>query len=62
MTCRCLNCKRNFYAEKQQQGIEVAIPLDDRVVDDEDELGAAEEEIRRQAEDEGDHRYKLNGL
>jgi hypothetical protein len=30
------------------------------MIDDEDELRAAEEEVRRQADDEGDHRYKPN--
>jgi hypothetical protein len=30
------------------------------MIDDEDELRAAEEDLRKQAEDEDDRRYKLN--
>lgn len=60
MTCRCSNCKRDFYAEEPQQGLEEGVLSDDRVIDDEDELRAAEEEVRRQTEDDGDRRYKLN--
>lgn len=60
MTCRCSNCKRDFYAEESQQGLEEGVLSDDRVIDDEDELRAAEEEVRRQTEDDGDRRYKLN--
>jgi hypothetical protein len=60
VTCRCLNCGRNFYAEEPPQGLEKLPLMDDRIIDDEDELRAAEEELKRQADDEGDHRYRSN--
>jgi hypothetical protein len=60
VTCRCSNCGRDFYTEEPQEGLPEEVLSHDRMIDDEDELHAAEEEMRRQADDEGDHRYKLN--
>ena len=58
--CRCLDCGRDFYVEGPLQGLEETFLSDDSMIDDEDELRAAEEDLRRQADDEDDHRYKLN--
>jgi hypothetical protein len=34
--------------------------MDEKIVSDEDELHAAEQELKREADDEGDHRYKIH--
>ena len=57
VTCRCSNCKRDFYAEEPKQGLEEGA-IEDTMIDDEDELLAAEEAVKRQAEEEDDRRYK----
>jgi len=57
VTCRCLNCKRDFYAEEPQQISGEDFTNDDDVIYDEEELRAAEEELRKQTEEEGDRRY-----
>ena len=60
VTCRCSDCGQDFYVEEPLQGIEERFLSDDSMIDDEDELHAAEEDLRRQADDEDDRRYKLN--
>jgi hypothetical protein len=60
VTCRCSDCGRDFYTEEPLQGLPEEVLKDEKMLNDEDELRAAEEELRRQADDEGDHRYKLN--
>jgi len=57
VTCRCLNCKRDFYTEATQQGLTDEVSKDENTIYDENALREAEEELRRQADDEGDHRY-----
>lgn len=57
LTCRCSKCGHDFYAEEPQQGLEGLVLPGDRMIDDEDELREAEEEIKRRADEEGDHRY-----
>lgn len=61
MTCRCSDCGRDFYTEEPEQGLPEEALADDKMIDDEDELRAAEEELKRQLEEEGDRRYKING-
>ncbi len=58
--CRCSDCDRDFYVEEPLQGLEETFLSDDSMIDDEDKLRAAEEDLRRQADDEDDRRYKLN--
>ena len=58
MTCRCLDCGREFYIEEPVQDIEMIFPSDDSFIADEDELLAAEEDLRRQTDEEDDRRYK----
>ena len=57
-TCRCLKCGRNFYVAEPKQGFKETDLTDDRIVEDEDELRAAEEELKKQADDEDDHSFK----
>ena len=58
VTCKCLDCGREFYIEEPSQDIEEIILSDDSFIADEDELQAAEEELRRQIDEEDDRRYK----
>jgi hypothetical protein len=60
ITCRCSDCGRDFYAEEPFQGLEETFLSDDSIIDDEDELSAAEENLRRKADDENDRKYKLD--
>ena len=57
VVCRCRNCGREFYAGEPPEGAD-AFATDDRIVEDEEALRAAEEELRRQADEENDRRYK----
>ncbi len=58
VTRRCLKCGEDFYVAEPPRGPgEVDLP-DDRTIEDEDELRRAEEERKRQADDEGDHTFK----
>lgn len=56
VTCRCLNCNRDFYAEEPPLGLgEETLPTDDQI--DEDELRSAEDEVKREMEEKDDHRF-----
>jgi hypothetical protein len=57
---RCSDCGRAFYSEEPQQGLLEILSPNEKVIDDEEELQAAEEELRKQADEEGDHRYKIS--
>ena len=57
ITCRCLDCGQVFYLEGTQQELIEEILSDDEMFNDEEELRAAEDELKRQADDESDHRY-----
>ena len=56
MTYRCFDCGLDFYGEEPQEGITDEIIADDHVIDDEEALRAAEEEIERQVEEDEDRR------
>ena len=58
MTCKCLDCGREFYIEEPTQNVEELIFSDESYIADEDELLAAEEELKRQADEEDDRRFK----
>ena len=58
ITCKCLDCGREFYIEEPTQDIEILFPSDDSFIADEDELLAAEEELKRQTDEEDDRRFK----
>lgn len=57
MTCRCLDCGKDFYADVQDDVIDFQLERDDRSIDDEEALRTAEDEIKRQADKENDHRF-----
>ena len=56
MTYRCLDCGLDFYGEEPREGITDEIVADGDVIDDEEALRAAEEEVERQMEEDEDRR------
>jgi hypothetical protein len=58
LTCRCLTCGRDFYADEPQGGIPQAVMEHDSIVDDEEELRIAEEELKKRTEDDQDRRCR----
>ena len=61
ITCKCLNCGQSFYASEPKEGLSEQIQADDSLIYDEDALLAAEEELKRQSDEDDDHTFKLNG-
>jgi hypothetical protein len=59
-TCRCSDCGQDFYVEEPMQSIEETFLSIESVIDDEDKLLAAEEELKRQIDEEDDRRFKRN--
>src|ERR1035437_6308848 len=55
---RCLDCGRTFYTEEPPEGLTDEALSDTGTIDDEDALRAAEDELKRQTDGEGDRRYK----
>jgi uncharacterized protein with PIN domain len=60
ITCRCSECGRDFYIGATLQNIEEILPPDESIIENEDELKAAEEELERQSDEENDHRFRGN--
>lgn len=60
MTYRCFDCGRDFYGEEPQGGITDEALADGQAIDDEEALREAEDELKRQVEEEDDRRYKPN--
>jgi hypothetical protein len=56
LTYRCLNCGQDFYGPEPPEGFEERIIKDDQLIDDEEALRAAEEEIARQIREDNDRR------
>jgi len=58
LTYRCFDCGLDFYGEEPQEGIIDEVIADGQVIDDEEALRAAEEEIERQVEEDDDRRCR----
>jgi hypothetical protein len=58
LTYRCFDCGLEFYGEELQGGIVEKIMADGSIIDDEEELRAAEDEVRREIEEDGDRRCR----
>jgi hypothetical protein len=58
ITCKCRDCGREFYIEEPTQNVEELVFPDESFIADEDELLAAEEELKRQTDEEDDRRFK----
>jgi DNA-directed RNA polymerase subunit RPC12/RpoP len=57
ITYRCLYCGRDFYVDAMLQYSEEEDLENEKIIYDEDELRIAEEELRKQADDDEDHSY-----
>jgi hypothetical protein len=60
VTWRCLSCGRDFYTDEPPEGA-AGLPVDDRMIEDEDALREAEEELKRRTDEEDDRRYMPGG-
>ena len=58
MTYRCFDCGLDFYAEEPREGMVGDIMSDDQVIDDEEALREAEEELEREIEEDDDRRCR----
>jgi hypothetical protein len=58
LTCRCLTCGKDFYADEPPEGLPSEVLEHDSIIDDEEELRAAEEELNKQTEDDRDRRFR----
>lgn len=54
LTYRCFDCGSDFYAEEPKGGLPQENMEDGPIIDDEEALHAAEEELKRQAEENDD--------
>ena len=61
ITCRCLDCKRDYYTNEPFLGLGEEALSPDTPINDEDELRSAEDELKRQIEEEDDRRFKPDG-
>jgi hypothetical protein len=55
---KCLSCGKVFYAQSADNDAVASDADDGRIVDDEEALRAAEEELKRQTDAEDDRRYR----
>jgi hypothetical protein len=58
LTYRCLDCGLDLYAKEPKGRVSDEILKDDNIIDDAEALRAAEEELKRQAEEDDDRRYR----
>jgi hypothetical protein len=54
VTCRCLDCGKDFYADEPADGLSEEVLNADENISDPDELRAAEDELKREIEDSND--------
>ncbi len=57
LSCRCLDCERDFYIDEPQEGLPPGVPTDEDMIDEE-ALKRAENEIKQQIDDENDRMFK----
>lgn len=57
-TYRCLDCRRDFYGDEPPGGINDQTKPEGDVIDDEEALHKAEEEIKKQVEKDEDRRCR----
>jgi hypothetical protein len=55
---RCSGCGRDFYTDEPQRGTGADLLSGNGLIDDEQALRAAEEELKKQIEEEDDRRFK----
>jgi hypothetical protein len=57
LTCRCLDCDREFYIDEPQGGLPSNIATDEDMIDEE-ALKRAEDDLKRQIKNDNDRTYK----
>jgi hypothetical protein len=57
LTCRCLDCGQDFYADVPINEIEDRVTGNDRIIDDEEALRQAEDDLKQKTDEENDHRF-----
>jgi hypothetical protein len=57
LTYRCFTCGGDFYENEPAGGIDMGVDRDNRLVDDEEALRRAEEELKKETDESGDHRF-----
>ncbi len=57
LTCRCLDCGRDFYGAAGSTVTQDNFPDDERLVDNEDELKAAEDALKKEIGDQDDRMF-----
>jgi transcription elongation factor Elf1 len=60
VTCKCRDCGRDFYSD-EIEAAEAQAAAEDIMVDDEEALRTAEEELKRKTDEDNDHRYLPGG-
>ncbi len=58
LTCRCQDCGQDFYADVPNDEIMEQVIENNRMVDDEEALRAAENELKREIDEQNDHRFQ----
>ena len=58
ITCRCLDCNQDFYADEPPEGLPEEALTSNELVDDEEALRAAEEELKKQIKDDDDRTFR----
>jgi len=58
LICKCLDCGQNFYTQEPKGGINEENLEDGPIIDDEEALRSAEEELKRQTVEDEDRRYR----
>ena len=57
LTYHCNDCQTEFSIPEPQGGIDVEKQIGNELIDDEDALKEAEEALKRDTDEEGDHRF-----
>jgi len=57
LTCKCKSCNRYFYIDEADRHLIDLSSTSDMMIEDEEQLKLAEEELKQQADTENDHRY-----
>ena len=57
LTCRCRDCGQDFYVAEGSAGAQLATQEDERLVDNEEDLHAAEEELKKEIREKNDRMF-----
>jgi DNA-directed RNA polymerase subunit RPC12/RpoP len=57
LTYHCFNCETDFSIAEPQGGLDIEAQIGNQLIDDEEALKAAEEDLKRDVDEAGDHRF-----